>query len=82
MLERDLHPVYRKTGNQAVADDRRIETTKHCQVFDREDFLYLFNGYEGRKSILVDFKKHPQKWEDESNSYAEWTKDTGREAHL
>ena len=35
----------------------------------------MLNGYEGSNSILVDFRQHLRKWEVQTNSYAEWTKD-------
>ena len=77
--ERNLYPVYLKTGNQALADDRRIEAIKPYKVFDRENFLNALNEYKGHNSILLDFRQHLRKWEDKTNSYAEWTRDAGRE---
>ena len=48
-------------------------------MFNRADFLNVLKGYEGRNSILVDFTQHLRKWEDKTNSYAEWTSDAERE---
>ena len=75
VLERYLHPVYLKTGNQALADDHRIEQTEKYKVFDRADFLNVLNGYEGSNSILLDFRQHLQEVEDKTNRYTEWTDD-------
>ena len=80
VLERHFHPVYLKTGNQALADDRRIEQTEKYKVFNRADFLNVLNVYEGSNSILVDFRQHLRKWEVQTNSYAEWTKDKPRQS--
>ena len=58
--ERNLYPVYLKTGNQALADDRHVEKTRKYKVFNRADFLNVLKGYEGRNSILLDFRQHLQ----------------------
>ena len=79
VLERDLHPIYLKTGNQALADDHRVEKTKKYKVFNRADFLTVLNPYRGRHSILLDFRQYLQELEDETKSGAEWTRDAGRE---
>ena len=68
-----LYPIYFKTGNQALADDHRIEKTGCYKVFNRGDFLKALKGYGGRNSILVDFRLYLQALEDETNSYAKWT---------
>ena len=75
-----LHPVYLKTGNQTLADDHRIETETKYKVFNRTDFLNVLNGYEGRNSILLDFRQHLQEIEDQTNSYTQWTRDDERES--
>ena len=75
-----LHPVYLKTGNQTLADDHRIETETKYKVFHRTDFLNVLNGYEGRNSILLDFRQHLQEMEDQTNSYTQWTRDAERES--
>ena len=80
VLERDLHPIYLQTGNQALADDRRVEKTRKYKVFNRTDVLNVLNGYEGRNSILLDFRQHLRKLEGQTKSYAEWTRDAGRES--
>ena len=72
----DLYPVYFKTGNQPLADDRRIEAIENCnyKVFNRKDFLTVLNDYKGRNAILLDFRKYLQELEDDTNAYAEWTR--------
>ena len=75
-----LHPVYLKTGNQTLADDHRIETETKYKVFNRTDFLNVLNGYEGRNSILLDFRQRLQEIEDQTNSYTQWTRDDERES--
>ena len=75
VAEGHLYPVYLKTGNQPLTDDHRIEAIKNYEVFNRADFLNVLNGYAGRNSILVDFRRYLQEWEDRTNSYAEWTRD-------
>ena len=78
VAEEHLYPIYLKTGNQPLADNRRIEAETKYKVFNRADVLNVLNGYEGCDSILVDFNRHLQSWEDETNSYAEWAKDDGQ----
>ena len=75
VAKEDLYPIYLKTGNQSLADDHRIEKTIDCnyKVFNRADFLGVLNSYRGCNSTLVDFRRHLQYWEDETNSYVEWT---------
>ena len=75
-----LHPVYLKTGNQTLADDHRIETETKYKVFNRTDFLNVLNGYEGRNSILLDFRQHLQEIEDQTNNYTQWTRAAERES--
>ncbi len=77
--ERDLYPVYFKTGNQPLADDRRIEEIEDCtyKVFNRKDFLTVLNDCKGRNPILLDFRKYLQELEDDTNAYAGWTRSQG-----
>lgn len=70
----NLYPVYIKTGNQPLKDDRRIEGIKNYKVFNRKDFLDVLDGYKGCNAILRDFRKHLQGMEDQTNSYLEWTR--------
>ena len=75
----DLYPVYFKTGNQPLADDRRIEAIENCnyKVFNRKDFLIVLNACKGGNAILLDFRKYLQELEDGTNAYAEWTRSQG-----
>ena len=75
-----LYPVYLKTGNQPLADDRRIETETNYKVFNRADFLHVLNDCGARNSILLDFRQYLQELEDETNSYTEWIRDAERES--
>ncbi len=80
VLERDIYPVYLKTGNQAVADDHRVEKIMKYKVFNRTDFLRVLNGYRGQHPILLDFRQYLREWEVQTNSYAEWTRDDARQS--
>lgn len=84
VAKKNLYPIYLKTGNQSLADDRRIEGLEDCnyKVFNRADFLDVLNGYKGSNPILADFRQYLQRWEDETNSYAEWTRDDERDCWL
>lgn len=77
----DLYPIYLKTGNQPLADDRRIEKIENCnyKMFDRADFLNALSDYAGHNSLLVDFRQHLQDLEDQTNSYAAWTQSDRRD---
>ena len=75
--EKDLFPIFLKTGNQSLADDKGIEdsmkTGKSYKVFNRKKFLEkVLNDYEGSNSILTDFRARLQKWEDDTNSFNDW----------
>ena len=76
----DIYPIYFKTGNQPRADDRRIERfiegANGYRVFHRKDFLRVLNGYKGKNQILVDFRRYLQNWEDETNGYKDWSKES------
>ena len=76
----DIYPIYFKTGNQPRWDGRRIERfiegANGYRVFHRDDFLRVLNGYKGKNQILVDFRQYLQDWEDETNGYKDWSKDS------
>ena len=85
-----LYPIYLKTGNQSLADDRRIEDaltearicrsqSENYRIFNRADFLDVLNSYEGCDPILVGFRQSLQGLEDNTNSYAEWTQGDRRD---
>lgn len=78
--KQDLYPVYFKTGNQPVADDRRIEGIENYKVFNRQDILTVLDGYAGVNPILMDFRQYLQGLEDQTNSYLDWTLEAKRES--
>ena len=74
-----VRPVFLKTWNQSIADDRKIEDGDHgYKVFRRKDFLGVLNKCDGVHPILVDFREYLQEIEDRTNSYREWTQDHHR----
>ena len=81
----DIYPIYFKTGNQSLADDRRIERTiegvNGYRVFNRENFLKVLNGHEGNNPILMDYRQYLQDVEDDTNGYKEWKKDSSKSWH-
>ena len=80
VLEGDIYPIYLKTGNQSLEDDRRIQKKTNFKVFNRKHFLDALNGYEGLNPILLDFRRHLQELEKQTNSYAEWAREETRES--
>ena len=76
---RNLYPIFLKTGNQSLANDRRVEKRKF-KVFSRTDFLDVLNGYKGHNSILLDFREHLQDLENRTDSYIRWTSRARRES--
>ena len=83
VCEENLYPIFLKTGNQSLADDKRIEesmkTSKSYKVFNRKKFLEVLNDYEGSNSILLDFRAHLQEREDDTNSFKDWKKEEREE---
>lgn len=73
----DLYPIYFKTGNHSLKDCRFAEEQEYA-VFDRRDFLSVLNTYRGTNQILIDFRRHLGRWEEETHSFRDWTED-GRE---
>ena len=78
--KRDLRPVYFKTGNQSLSDDRRIEEIENYKVFNRQDFLNVLDGCMGSNQIVMDFRQYLQGVEDETKSYSDWTGEARRES--
>jgi len=78
--EKNLYPIFFKTGNQSLAQDdviekKRVETGKECKykVFKRTEFLEkVLNDYKGSNPILTDFRARLQEWEDDTNSFKDW----------
>lgn len=71
----DLFPFYFKTGNHSLRDRQDAEKQEYA-VFDRTDFLAVLDTYAGTNAILVDFRDHLRQWEQDTNSFRWWTKDT------
>ena len=70
--EEELFAIYFKTGNQALATERKIEKDSAYRVFNRADFLSVLNGYGGDNSILSDFRDHLASIADQTQSFRMW----------
>ena len=73
----NLFPIFLKTGNLTLAEEKRIEervkTGKGYKVFNRKQFLEkVLNDYERSNPILLDFRAYLQAWEDDANSFKDW----------
>ena len=80
VLEKDLFPIFLKTGNQSLAEEKGIEesmeTGRSYKVFNRKEFLEkALNHYKGSNPILTDFRAYLQEWEDDANSFKDWKKE-------
>ena len=73
----DLFPIYFKTGNHSLKDRRDAEAADY-RVFDRTDFLGVLETYRGTNAILVDFRRHLTRWEEDTDSFRGWTRDGER----
>ena len=71
-------PIYLKTGNQSLADDRKAEKS-YFRIFSREDFLTILNGYRHSHPIVTDFRDHLRKAEDDCSSFDAWRQGDDRE---
>ena len=73
----NLFPIFLKTGNLALAEEKRIEESVEIdgpygyRVFNRKEFLEVLKPYEGSNPILLDFRAYLQAWEDDTNSWRE-----------
>ena len=74
----DHHPIYFKTGNQSLAEDREVEEAGY-KVFRREDFLTILSGYQGSHPVVTDFRDYMQMLEDDFQSYKNWRKGHDRQ---
>lgn len=70
----NLYPIYVKTGNHSLRDRQYAETRGYA-VFDRTDFLRVLDAYRGPNPILLDFRRHLQQWQRETDSFHNWTKE-------
>ena len=76
----DLRPIYFKTGNQSLKDERRIEAEERYKVFTRKDVLKVLDGCEGGNAILMDFHHYLKGLEKQTNSYMEWTQKANKDS--
>ena len=74
VVEKDVYPIYLKTGNQSLAEDKEIEKYGY-NLFHRKDFLKVLKKYSGSHPILVDFREYLQGIEGRTESYCKWTKE-------
>lgn len=78
---REIVPVYVKTGN---ASQYALPPKEVCGRILRQDILQLLNQYGSAGDTIIDnFKRYLQKWEDETNGYLEhsvskWSEDWKR----
>ena len=78
VVEKDIYPIYLKTGNQSLAEDKKIEKYGY-KLFHRKDFLKVLKKYSGSHPILVDFREYLQGIEGRTESYCKWTKEPKRD---
>ena len=71
---KDVYPIYCKTGNHSLKDRQYAEDQEYA-VFDRADFLEVLKDYSGTNGILIDFRRHLERWQEETASFIDWTKD-------
>lgn len=77
-----LHPIYLKTGNQSLANDKKIEKSASAyRVFRRDEFLRVLETYPypGNNPILADFRQYLKDREDDFLSFRNWREDRGGE---
>ena len=72
--EECLWPIYCRMGNHSLEEQQRAEAQCYA-VFKRCDFLRVLETYCGTNEILIDFRRHLKRWEEETNSFVDWTKD-------
>lgn len=71
----DLFPIYFRTGNYSLKDRLDAEREGY-RIFDRNDFLEVLDRYNGMNAILVDFRDHLRRWQQQTDSFRDWTKET------
>ena len=64
-------PIYIKTSNRSLADDRKVEKS-YFRLFRREDFLKVLNGCRHSHPVVMDFREHLQRAEDDSRGFDAW----------
>ena len=65
-------PVYLTIANQSLAKDHTIQGRTGFEIFRRNNFLEVLNGYQGAHPIVTDFRDHLQRLEDDFESYLTW----------
>lgn len=63
-----LYYVYIKTGNEPISVLKEIEKQGYKTV-SRKDILDCLNQYKGNNSLLLNYKKHLEKIEEETQSF-------------
>ncbi len=72
VTEDTLWPIYCRTGNHSLKHRQHAEQQGYA-VFDRTDFLNVLRTYQGTNEILIDFRRHLERWQEETDSFMEWT---------
>ena len=75
VAEDNVWPIYCRTGNHSLKERRRAEEQEYA-VFDRTDFLGVLKTYQGTNDILINFRRYLKRWQEETDSFREWTKDS------
>lgn len=77
--EENLFPIFLKTGNQSLAEEKRIEEIVEIdgrygyRVFNRKEFLEkVLDHYKGSNPILTDLRAYLQAREADTNSFKNW----------
>ena len=80
VTEKDVYPIYLKTGNQSRATDRRIERATESlprayKVFNRSDFLDVLRSYRGAHQALLDFLDYLERRQNSFKGFRDWKRD-------
>ena len=70
--DENVHFFYIKTGNLSRVEEHHVQAQGYA-VKDRANLLNVLNTYPGRNVILLDYRSHLQKWEDDTQGYRQWT---------
>ena len=79
--ENNVYPIYLKTGNQSLAEDKKIEKCGY-KLFHRKDFLKVLKKYSGSHPLLVDFREYLRGIEERTESYRNWTREENKDDKL
>ena len=74
VAEDNVWPIYFRTGNHSLKERRRVEEQEYA-VFDRTDFLSVLKTYQGTNDILIGFRCFLKRWQEETDSFRDWTND-------